>query len=298
MCALRFAPHEAPATTRPEARPEAATRQPRSTVRRYERQEHTGSDAYRASLLAERLTAPTTTDIGPWDGYGAGWPWDITRCAAMLSQRGIRAALGEDIARRLDWLMTGDQRRAVKARSAQRLRWRAERRAHVAAMGGMPTSGERTYLRSWPEAWSTHRGSGTTSQQRTRGYRAADDAVMSADEAETALRPLLLGEWRRVRASYCPGYMSPPPCGGWVRGYSHPIPAGILLQHYDGWEMFGLPQGSRGHRAILVPMDQDAREQLANLRQLADLGERPYISRRPPHPPRLEVMQIACPILT
>lgn len=292
MYALRLAPHDAPATTQTEASPSHA----RPTVRRYDQREHTGADAYRASLLAQRLTASadTATDIGPWDGYGAGWPWDIDRCAAMLSQRGIRAALGEDIARRLDWLMAGDQRRATKARTARRLRWRAGRRVHVAAMGGMPTAGERTYLRQWPEAWRTHRGSGTTSQQRRHGYRAADDTVMSADDAETALRLMLVGEWCRVRASYCPGYMSPPPCGGWVRGYAHPIPAGILLQHYDGWEMFGLPQGSVGHREILVPVDQEAREQLANLRQIADLGERPYT----PRPARLDAMRLASPIPT
>lgn len=295
MYALRLAPHEAPATTPIEAAP----RQPRATVRRYE-QGHSGSDAYRASLLAQRLQAAQQPieDGGPWDGYAYGWPWDVTRCAAMLSQRGIRAALGDDIARRLDWLMAGDLRRASKARAAQRLRWRADRRAHVAAMGGMPTSGERTYLRQWPEVWGTHRGSGTTSQQRDRGYRAGDDTVMSADEAEGVMRPMLVGEWRRVRAAYRPGYMSPPPCGGWVRGYYDPIPDGILLHYHDDWQMFGLPSGSIGYREILVPVDAEARDQLTNLRQLAEIGERPYASWRSNPPARLEAMQIACPILT
>lgn len=236
---------------------------PSTSVRAYAQDTHTGDDARAACLLAPRLKARPAADDPEWgpDHVARGWPWPLAVCANILARPGVRAALGAALASRLDFFLAGDKAREATASRRQAARDAAARERYRANFGD--TGDVAASLAAWPRA---QRVSDETTINHTGAklvFRTADGTLISGPDAvEAAYRAVLVGRWDRVDTTF-----------GWVRGMfgyppdsnkADPTPQGVAIEHRTSWH----PDGSYTHLSVLVPMDDEAREQFVVLQEL------------------------------
>lgn len=212
---------------------------------------HTGEDARRACLLANRAS----------DG---SWPWPVEDCAPILAQRGVRAALGETLASRLDFLLAGDRARVAK----EERRYAAARLACQRSWG---CSGDvADSLRAWPRARIQHDGPSANKRGLYAAFEDCDGRPLDRGQVEEAYRAVLVGTWQRAYSHY-----------GWVRGgygmppgsdAATPTPRGIIVSHRSYWT----PDGASTALTILVPMDDEARQQMVWLEEMTTMRRRAH----------------------
>jgi len=243
------------AITALDSMPAAPSAKP--AVRVYSAETFTGDDARIASSLATRIAS------GVWShGLSVG--------RDLLTIPGVRSALGERLAARLDFLAAGDSAREAKAvRKADAART-ARSAALIASWGDAGTLAPS--LTEWPRV--RHTQSGTWSITR-RGHGVAHSDAEGRDyatttEVEAAYRRVLIGQWERVGSDF-----------GWVRGgFGYPpgqdravaLPRGVVIDYGDSWTSAACGT----HVTLLIPVDAEAREQMEWLEELVAMAGAAY----------------------